>query len=195
MPSKIRLAPLNVPFERRKQTAVVLFWLMSLPITLFLCCTIPFFWPWIIAYSLFAFFDIAPENVISVGAWTNFATEANDYSKHFPGIICRLLTFSANFNMPLYREYLMAQGVASVSRQSFKERTRSFGFIKLATRCGACLVLVFSFGENDIWEQANNPREDDIRVLPHRRQITTVVGKPIEVKQNANPSDEEVFKV
>ncbi|CAH1757025.1 7007_t:CDS:10 [Entrophospora sp. SA101] len=140
------------------------------------------------------------KELISVGAWTNFATEANDYSKHFPGIICRLLAFSANFNMPLYREYLMSQRL---------------GFIKLAIRCGACLVLVLSFGENDVWEQANNPREGkvwkfqkliqkyigwtmplaygrglfnyDIGVLSHRRQITTVVGKPIEVKQNANP--------
>ncbi|CAJ0827908.1 13854_t:CDS:2 [Entrophospora sp. SA101] len=292
----LKFAPLNVPFERRRQTATVLFWLMSLPVTLFLfflCCTIPFFWPWIIAYLLFALFDIAPENggrrfdfarkniywkwyakyfpiklvktadldpkknylfgyhphgVISVGAWTNFATEANDYSKHFPGITCRLLTLSGNFNMPLYREYLMAQGVASVSRQSCENILKKgpghsvmiviggageslsarpgvyelilkkrLGFVRLAIRCGACLVPVFSFGENDIWEQADNPRESkvwkfqkliqkyigwtmplaygrglfnyDIGVLPHRRQITTVVI------QNANPSDEEVLKI
>nr|CAG8597571.1 13567_t:CDS:2 [Entrophospora candida] len=279
----LKFAPLNVPFERRRQTATVLFWLMSLPVTLFLfflCCTIPFFWPWIIAYLLFAHFDIAPENggrrfdfarkniywkwyakyfpiklvktadldpkknylfgyhphgVISVGAWTNFATEANDYSKHFPGITCRLLTLSGNFNMPLYREYLMAQGVASVSRQSCENILKKgpghsvmiviggageslsarpgvyelilkkrLGFVRLAIRCGACLVPVFSFGENDIWEQADNPRESkvwkfqklvqkyigwtmplaygrglfnyDIGVLPHRRQITTVVS-------------------
>ncbi|CAJ0746666.1 7927_t:CDS:2, partial [Entrophospora sp. SA101] len=66
---------------------------------------------------------------------------------------------------------------------------KRLGFVRLAIRCGACLVPVFSFGENDIWEQADNPRENDIGVLPHRRQITTVVI------QNANPSDEEVLKI
>jgi 2-acylglycerol O-acyltransferase 2 len=79
---------------------------------------------------------------------------------------------------------------------------RRLGFIKLSIRTGACLVPVFSFGENDIWEQADNPKESkvwkfqkliqkyigwtmplfhgrglfnyDVGVLPHRRQIVTV---------------------
>ncbi|CAG8579694.1 5906_t:CDS:2, partial [Acaulospora colombiana] len=134
-------------------------------------------------------FGYHPHGVISVGAWTNFATEANDFSKKFPGITCCLLTLTSNFNFPLYRDYLMAQGLASVSRQSCENilhkgpgnsvmivvggageslnarpgvydlvLKRRLGFIKLAVRNGACLCPVFSFGENDIWEQADNPK-------------------------------------
>jgi len=295
----IRLVPLNVPFIRRRQTAAVFLWLVSLPATLFfffITCTIVFFLPWIIAYLLFVLFDIAPENggrrfefarrasfwkwyseyfpiklikqadldpsknyvfgyhphgVISVGAWTNFVTEANDFSKLFPGITCRLLTLTSNFNMPLYRDYLMAQGCASVSRQSCENILKKgpghsviivvggageslnarpgvydlvlrkrLGFIKLAVRNGACLCPVFSFGENDIWDQADNPKGGkiwkfqktmqklsgwtmplfhgrglfnyDYGALPHRRPITTIVGRPIEVEQNENPTDEQL---
>ncbi|KAF0358388.1 diacylglycerol acyltransferase [Gigaspora margarita] len=298
----IHLAPLNVPFIRRRQTAAVIIWIISLPATLcifFILCTTIFFWPWIIAYSLFALFDIAPENggrrysfaryatfwkwyadyypiklikevdldpsknyifgyhphgVISVGAWTNFATEANDFSKKFPGITCRLLTLASNFNIPFYREFLMAQGVASVSRQSCDNILRKgpghsiiiviggageslnarpgvynlvlkrrLGFIKLAIRHGACLCPVFSFGENDIWEQADNPEGSkvwkfqktlqklsgwtmplfhgrgvfnyDVGLLPHRRPITTVVGRPIEVKKIENPTEQDLLEV
>ncbi|CAG8458446.1 1642_t:CDS:2 [Diversispora eburnea] len=127
-------------------------------------------------------FGYHPHGVISVGAWTNFATEANNFSKLFPGINCRLLTLASNFNIPLYRDYLMAQGLASVSRQSCENilnkgpgnsimivvggageslnarpgvydlvLKKRLGFIKLA------ILPVFSFGENDIWEQADNP--------------------------------------
>ncbi|CAJ0913645.1 406_t:CDS:2, partial [Entrophospora sp. SA101] len=168
---------------------------------------------------------------------------ANNFSKEFPGIKCRLLTLASNFNIPLYRDYLMAQGLASVSRQSCENilcrkgpghsimivvggageslnarpgiydlvLKKRLGFIKLSIRSGACLVPVFSFGENDIWEQADNPKESkvwkfqkliqkyigwtmplfhgrgvfnyDIGVLPHRRPI------------NDNPSEEEILKV
>ena len=53
-----------------------------------------------------------------MGALTNFATEANDFSTLFHGIDLRLLTLSTNFHMPIFREFLMALGVCSVSRKS-----------------------------------------------------------------------------
>ncbi|KAG9302851.1 hypothetical protein G9A89_009628 [Geosiphon pyriformis] len=299
---RIRVAPLHVPFERRRQTAAVFLWMISLPVTLFLffiACTIAFTWPFIIAYLLFVLFDIAPESggrrfefarrasfwkwyseyfpiklikqaeldpsknyvlgyhphgVISVGAWTNFATEANNVSDMFPGIKFHLLTLSTNFNIPLYRDYLMAQGLASVSRQSCENilhggpgnsilivvggageslsahpgvydltLKKRLGFIKLAIRNGASLCPVFSFGENDIWEQISNEKGGiiwrlqkkiqklagftlplahgrgvfnyDVGLLPHRRPIVTVVGKPIEVQQNDNPTEEYILEV
>ncbi|GAB6023808.1 2-acylglycerol O-acyltransferase 2 [Chamberlinius hualienensis] len=94
------------------------------------------------------------------------------------------------------------------------------GFIKLAIRCGADLVPVISFGENDIFNQANNPEGSWLRsfqtkfknvmgfsppiivgrgifqytfgLMPFRRPIHTVVGKPIEVVQESNPSNETI---
>ncbi|CAG8473277.1 1957_t:CDS:2 [Ambispora gerdemannii] len=300
--SKLRVAPFNVPFVRRRQTCAVFLWLISLPstIALFLIsCTIPFFWPFVIAYSLFVLFDIAPENggrrsnfcrrlqlwkwyadffpvslvkqaeldpkknyifgyhphgIISVGAWTNFCTEANNVSEVFPGVTINMLMLTSNFNIPLYRDFFMAHGLCSVSRQScvnilekgpgnsilivvggaFESLSarpgvynlilkKRLGFIKLALSKGADLVPVFSFGENDIWDQVNNESNSFVfklqsivhkasgvtiplfhgrgifnyewGLLPHRRPIVTVVGKPISVKQNDNPTNEEVLEL
>ncbi|CAJ0649626.1 8075_t:CDS:10, partial [Entrophospora sp. SA101] len=181
-------------------------------------------------------FGYHPHGVISVGAWTNFATEANNFSKEFPGIKCRLLTLASNFNIPLYRDYLMAQGLASVSRQSCENilcrkgpghsimivvggageslnarpgiydlvLKKRLGFIKLSIRSGACLVPVFSFGENDIWEQADNPKES--KVWKFQKLIQKYIGwtMPLfhgrgkanrNITQNDNPSEEEILKV
>jgi 2-acylglycerol O-acyltransferase 2 len=84
---------------------------------------------------------------------------------------------------------------------------KRFGFVKMAINQGVSLVPVFSFGENDIYEQLDNTPGTKIRsvqkgmqkalgwtmplfhgrglfnynlgVLPHRRPITTIVGTPI----------------
>ncbi|CAG8648100.1 17615_t:CDS:2 [Dentiscutata erythropus] len=300
--SPIQLAPLNVPFERRIQTATVALWLVSLPLTLFIfliSCTIIFLWPLIIPYLLFILFDIAPENggrrfefarrakywryyadyypiklikrvdldpsknyifgyhphgVISVGGWIAFATESTGFSKLFPNITCRMLTLTSNFNIPLYRDYLMAHGLASVSRQSCMNilkkgpghsimiviggageslsarpgvndliLKRRMGFLKIAIVSGASLCPVFAFGETDIWDQADNPEGSalwkfqkfvqksigwtmplfhgrglfnyNFGILPHRRPIVTIVGKPIDVVQIDNPTEEDLLEV
>ncbi|KAM4845487.1 2-acylglycerol O-acyltransferase 2 [Thomomys bottae] len=97
------------------------------------------------------------------------------------------------------------------------------GFIRLALEHGAALVPVFSFGENDLFQQASNPSGSWLRrvqnqlqkimgislplfhgrgvfqysfgFLPFRQPITTIVGKPIEVQQILNPSEEEVSQL
>lgn len=94
------------------------------------------------------------------------------------------------------------------------------GFVKIAIQTGTALVPVISFGENDLLEQpANDPGtwvrayldffkkwtgvvplliygrgfwENSIGMLPYRRQITTVVGAPLSVMKNPNPSQDEV---
>ena len=81
------------------------------------------------------------------------------------------------------------------------------GFVKIALANGASLVPVFSFGENDLYDQVANPRGSRIRqiqvniqkrlgyavpffkgrgifqyavgFLPNRRAIDTYVGEPI----------------
>ncbi|WVW79500.1 hypothetical protein I302_101469 [Kwoniella bestiolae CBS 10118] len=97
---------------------------------------------------------------------------------------------------------------------------RRFGFIKMAIREGADLVPVFSFGENDIYEQLANAKGSWVYTLqknfqkmfgftlplfygrglfnynyglmPFRHPIVSVVGKPIHVKKDPHPSDEHV---
>ncbi|XP_066476990.1 2-acylglycerol O-acyltransferase 2 [Tiliqua scincoides] len=94
------------------------------------------------------------------------------------------------------------------------------GFVRLAMENGASLVPVFSFGENELFDQVENPKGSWLRwtqerlqrlmgislplfhargifqysfgLLPYRRPIYTVVGKPIQVEKKCNPSQEEV---
>ncbi|GAN09894.1 diacylglycerol o-acyltransferase [Mucor ambiguus] len=86
---------------------------------------------------------------------------------------------------------------------------KRLGFIRLAIKHGASLVPVFSFGENEVYDQLDNAKGSkvfmyqkkmqamlgftmplfhargifnyDVGIIPFRHQITTVVGKPIPV--------------
>ncbi|KAG7484491.1 hypothetical protein MATL_G00049750 [Megalops atlanticus] len=94
------------------------------------------------------------------------------------------------------------------------------GFVKLAMEHGAALVPVFSFGENEVFDQVDNPRGTWLRwiqerlqramgvslplfhargvfqysfgLMPYRKPIHTVVGKPIMVEKNERPTEEEL---
>lgn len=63
-------------------------------------------------------FGYHPHGIISHGAFAAFATEALGFSQLFPGIKNTLLTLDTNFRIPLYREYILAMGLASVSKES-----------------------------------------------------------------------------
>ncbi|KAJ3305899.1 diacylglycerol O-acyltransferase 1 [Kappamyces sp. JEL0829] len=196
-------------------------------------------------------FGYHPHGIIGLGAWINFATEANQFSSMFTGIDIHLLTLNTNFNMPFTRDLLLSLGICSVSRRSCdniltagpgsslmivvggaQEASNAhpntndlvvkkrLGFIKLALRNGSPLVPVFSFGENDLWEQLPNPEGSFLRkfqdfsrkwttvvppflhgrgifqysygIVPFRKQVVSVVGNPIEVPKLANPTIDEV---
>ncbi|CAL1573942.1 unnamed protein product [Knipowitschia caucasica] len=94
------------------------------------------------------------------------------------------------------------------------------GFIKMAMEQGAHLVPIFSFGENEVFEQVDNSRGTWLRwtqerlqgimgislplfhargifqysfgLMPYRKPIHTVVGRPIRVKRNPKPTLEEL---
>ncbi|KAK8019745.1 diacylglycerol acyltransferase type 2a [Apiospora arundinis] len=63
-------------------------------------------------------FGYHPHGIISHGAFAAFATDALDFSGKFPGITNTLLTLDNNFRIPLYRDYILAMGVRSVSKES-----------------------------------------------------------------------------
>ncbi|KAK5173590.1 diacylglycerol O-acyltransferase 1 [Saxophila tyrrhenica] len=197
-------------------------------------------------------FGYHPHGIISHGAFAAFATEALGFSQLFPGITNTLLTLDSNFRIPLYRDYALRMGLASVSRESCENLLtqggpngegmgraitivvggaresldgkpgklrlvlkRRKGFVKLAVRTGADLVPVLSFGENDIYDQLDTEKHPwihkgqmavkkfmgftvplfhargvfnyDVGLMPYRRPINVVVGRPIEVQQSANP--------
>lgn len=58
-----------------------------------------------------------PHGIISHGAFAAFATDALGFSKLFPGIDNSLCTLDNNFRIPFYRDYLLAMGLTSVSRE------------------------------------------------------------------------------
>lgn len=94
------------------------------------------------------------------------------------------------------------------------------GFVKIAMKHGASLCPVYAFGENTLYTQVPNPEGSFLRkfqgwmttvcgfappvfhgrgafnytfgLLPYRRPTNTVVGKPIDVEKNENPTREEV---
>jgi 2-acylglycerol O-acyltransferase 2 len=53
-----------------------------------------------------------------MGAFAAFCTEALGFSQLFPGIKNTLLTLDSNFRIPIYRDYALAMGLASVSKES-----------------------------------------------------------------------------
>ena len=90
------------------------------------------------------------------------------------------------------------------------------GFIRLAVETGADIVPVIGFGENDIWDRPENDGSLGERilkflcrfpphvklhrgrlsiVLPFRKQIDVVVGRPIVIEQQAVPDEAYVEKI
>ncbi|EEP82946.1 conserved hypothetical protein [Uncinocarpus reesii 1704] len=193
-------------------------------------------------------FGYHPHGIISHGAFAAFATEALGFSELFPGITNSLLTLDSNFRLPFYRDYALAMGLASVSRESCENLLskggadgegmgraitivvggaresldaqphmirlflkRRKGFIKLAIRTGADLVPVLAFGENELYKQVASDQHPlihkfqllvkrtmgftiplfhargvfnyDVGLMPYRRPLNIVVGKPIPVLQ------------
>uniref|UniRef100_A0A3Q2R0N4 Monoacylglycerol O-acyltransferase 3a n=1 Tax=Fundulus heteroclitus TaxID=8078 RepID=A0A3Q2R0N4_FUNHE len=53
------------------------------------------------------------------------------------------------------------------------------GFIKLALKHGAQLVPVFSFGENELFDQMENPAGSPLRKLQNRLQSIMGVAMPV----------------
>lgn len=193
-------------------------------------------------------FGYHPHGIISHGAFAAFATEALGFSQLFPGITNTLLTLDSNFRIPFYRDYALALGLASVSRESCENLLskggvdgegmgraitiviggaresldaqphslrlvlkRRKGFVKMAIRTGADLVPVLAFGENELYEQVRPDQHPlihrlqmlvkrtmgftvplfhargvfnyDVGLLPYRRPVNVVVGRPIKVVQ------------
>jgi len=99
---------------------------------------------------------------------------------------------------------------------------RRRGFVRMALESGASLVPIFSFGENDLYKQADNPDGSTLRqiqvflknqlgvspplfygrgvfnynfgLLPQRTPIHTVVGAPIDLPKEEKPSNELIAK-
>jgi 2-acylglycerol O-acyltransferase 2 len=76
-------------------------------------------------------FGYHPHGILSLGAFGAFATEALGFSQLFPGIRNTLLTLDSNFRIPIYRDYALAMGVASVSKESCENLLSKGGLNKV----------------------------------------------------------------
>lgn len=100
---------------------------------------------------------------------------------------------------------------------------RRKGFVKMAIRTGADLVPVLAFGENDLYDQValeTHPKihkfqllvkkllgftiplfhargifNYDVGLMPYRRPLNIVVGRPIRVEKSSKPSQEQIDRV
>jgi 2-acylglycerol O-acyltransferase 2 len=100
---------------------------------------------------------------------------------------------------------------------------RRKGFVKMAIRTGADLVPVLAFGENDLYNQVQLDEHPsihkfqllvkkflgftvplfhargifnyDVGLMPYRRPLNIVVGRPIRVMQSSKPEQEDIDRV
>lgn len=59
-----------------------------------------------------------PHGLFGLGCVGALGSDACNFSQKFPNIKSRVLTLATNFQVPFYRDYLMAAGFCSVSRRS-----------------------------------------------------------------------------
>ncbi|XP_027729633.1 2-acylglycerol O-acyltransferase 1 isoform X2 [Vombatus ursinus] len=262
---KVQFAPINIPLERRLQTAAVLQWVLSFLLLGQLCCGLfvillyKNYWFLYVPYLTWLYFDWKTPDSGGrrfdwIRNWTvwKYFREYFPMQELFPGFTAYLHTLPYWFRCPFFREYLMSSGAVSVSKQcvshvlskkkggnisvivlggaeeSLVAHPGSFtlfvsqrkGFIKMALTHGAYLVPVFSFGENELFKQVNNPEGSWLRavqeklyqkmgftlplfhargvfqysfgLMPYRKPIFTVVGHPIPVQQNLHPTPEQI---
>jgi len=183
-------------------------------------------------------FGYHPHGIIGIGAMGTFAFN-EVFEKEFPNIDVRLLTLNINFRFPFWNFLLTLLGLCDASKESIiaalsgpgkgvalvlggaKESLDAHpgfhtltlknrkGFVKLALQTGACLVPCYAFGENNVFDQMDNPKGSRIRawqdrfqqafgfavplthgrgifqygfgLMPRRNPIRVVIGKPIEI--------------
>lgn len=51
-----------------------------------------------------------PHGIMCIGTFCNFSTEANNFSKQFPGIQVSSAVLASLFHFPVYRDYIMSFG-------------------------------------------------------------------------------------
>ncbi|XP_027272019.1 2-acylglycerol O-acyltransferase 3 [Cricetulus griseus] len=59
-----------------------------------------------------------PHGIMATGIFCNFSTDCNAFFQLFPGLKPWVATLAGVFYLPIYREYLMFNGLCPVSRQS-----------------------------------------------------------------------------
>jgi len=132
-------------------------------------------------------FALHPHGVASYAVWTNLLSNGGGLYDALRGLDLKVVTLKLNFFIPIWRELIMALGLIDSSEASILSATRRCssvgivvggatealdavpgadckltlkrrrGFIRVAMKSGIPIVPVFSFGENDLYEQITHP--------------------------------------
>ncbi|KAJ3284869.1 Diacylglycerol O-acyltransferase 2 [Rhizoclosmatium sp. JEL0117] len=188
-------------------------------------------------------FGCHPHGVIGGTHFLTFATDALGIDQLFPDIDVHTTTLASNFSIPLVKDLFLALGIISADKEALhhvlarggsvmlvvggaaeallvKPGTnrlilrKRFGFIKIALQSGSSLVPVFSFGENNMWDQVHNEDGTLLRhvqeavkratgvspivfhgrmgLLPFRTEVNVVFGEPLHLPRIENPTQEEI---
>eukprot|EP01119_Soliformovum_irregulare_P019019 TRINITY_DN5944_c0_g1_i2.p1 TRINITY_DN5944_c0_g1~~TRINITY_DN5944_c0_g1_i2.p1 ORF type:complete len:281 (+),score=82.12 TRINITY_DN5944_c0_g1_i2:99-845(+) len=137
-------------------------------------------------------FGMHPHGIISYGVQANFGNDYSEFKQLYPNIKYRVATLASNFKIPLARHWFMGLGYTDASRGSLLSLlnrkcsvmlviggaeeallarpggvslvlAKRMGFVRLALQSGACLVPVYTFGENDLYNQVDNPPGSRVR--------------------------------
>uniref|UniRef100_A0A452RK00 Acyltransferase n=1 Tax=Ursus americanus TaxID=9643 RepID=A0A452RK00_URSAM len=145
-----------------------------------------------------------PHGILVAGAFVNLCTESTGFSSLFPGIRPHLMMLNLWFWTPFFRDYIMSGGDAAhlLSRKeggnllaivvggaqealnarpgatTLLLRNRK-GFVRLALMHGAALVPIFSFGENEIFDQVENSPGSWLRRIQNRLQKVMGISLPL----------------
>uniref|UniRef100_A0A8C7A1Y8 Acyltransferase n=1 Tax=Neovison vison TaxID=452646 RepID=A0A8C7A1Y8_NEOVI len=116
--------------------------------------------------------SVHPHGIMCMGAFCNFSTDVNGFSKKFPGIQTSVTGLDILFHLPVYRDYLMSyvpslQILVICLKWPWPLESRGVGrdlwfppkaaglttLLSLSLSLPrASLVPVYSFGENDIFK-------------------------------------------
>jgi len=165
----------------------------------------------------------------------------------------RAVTLKSNFFLPFWRDFISLQGLCDCSKESFMAcfnqkksvvvvpggarealyakpseeiklvLARRKGFVRLSIQHGVSLVPIFSFGENDVYDQYDNSPGTFVRkiqdwilatfgvalpmvkgrgifnyavgLLPHRKPLNMVIGRPIPTEKIENPTQQQIDEV
>ncbi|KAK0535230.1 diacylglycerol O-acyltransferase 1 [Tilletia horrida] len=115
-------------------------------------------------------FGYHPHGVIGMGAFANFATEATEFPTSFPGIRPHLLTLASNFQIPIYRDLLLALGICSVSKRSCNAILQGHGRVDYRGQ-----RRYRGEGRNWLWKR----RKDPIKNEPSSEELEASKGQAI----------------